>query len=279
MADLADVLDALQSLAVSTLMPDGTLIPGLIGNSAPVVNIGQGWPPANAVDDAMKAGNSLASIYAVPSSTSKLLVPLASSSDNTLIAPVHGMAVTLTDTGFTLTGEPNAGEYATAVLGGKAYSVVAAQGDLVESVVARLATAIAADWPGTTATGATVTLATAAAYTVRIGAAGTLGQIIDRQRQNVMVSVWAPNSSDRAVLGRALDVAIKRNLTITLPDTTQAILIAQTTSLIDKYETELAYRRDMTVQCQWDTLDTFPGYEVTSVQVQLPSPTGRTFDY
>jgi hypothetical protein len=290
--DLADVMDALQRLAIAAIYPDAEIDcpcdcpasgPPHLSITNTVVNIAQGWPPAAAVDSAMRAGNSLISIYAVPSSTSKLQVPLSTGDDSLVEAPFHGMGAEVSETGFRLYGLPYEREYATAIVDGKAYSVAAQFGDTVEGVAASLAYQIAADKPGATwfASGgdAEVVIPYLSRLIVRIGAPGKLGRIVDRQRSNIMIGVWAPNPSDRAVLGAALKVMVGKNLTVQMPDQTRSIWIAQTENLTDKYENELAFRRDLTVQVQWDTVEIYDAYEVTSVNVRLTASDSRTHVY
>lgn len=274
MADISDVLDLLEQFVVAAIFPNE---PGTPSVSNTVVNIAQGWPPGGAVNDAVQHGRSLISISAVPSSTSKLPVPLSTGGESVIVAPIHGLAGQATATGISLTGQPNPGEYATIIVNGsKTYSYAAEAGDLAVGVVAALAQQVAVDFPGSAwGQDGSLTIPGMYSVTLRIGAPGTMGQVIDRQRQNVQIIVWAPNPSDRAVLGRAVDLAIKRNLSVNYPDTTAGILIAQTTNLIDKFQDELSYRRDLIVQCQWDTLDDYDAYEVTSFGVVITPNAGQ----
>lgn len=292
MADISDVMDALQRLAIAAIYPDAEIDcpcdcpasgPPHLSITDTVVNIAQGWPPAAAVDSAMTAGNSLVSIYAVPSSTSKLPVPLYTGDDGTVAAPIHGMGAEPTETGFRLYGLPYEHEYAAAIVDGVAYSASAEAGETVEGIAAMLAAQIATDKPGATwfSSGGDVEVVVPhfSRLIVRIGAPGKLGRIVDRQRSNIMLGVWAPNPSDRAVLGAALKVMIGKNLTVQMPDQTRSIWIAQTENLTDKYENELAFRRDLTVQVQWDTVEIYDAYEVTSVNVRLTASDSRTHVY
>jgi hypothetical protein len=292
MADIADVMDALQRFAIAAIYPDADIDcpadcpasgPSHLSITGTVVNIAQGWPPAAAVDSAMTAGNSLVSIYAVPSSTSKQPVPLYTGDDGTVAAPIHGMGAEPTETGFRLYGLPYAQEYATAIVDGVTYTATAQFGDTAEAIAASLAYQIAVAKPGASwvagTSGVDVLLPKFSRLVVRIGAPGKLGRIVDRQRSNIMLGVWAPNPSDRAVLGAALKVMVGKNLTVTMPDQTRSIWIAQTEKLIDKYENELAFRRDLTVQCQFDTTEIYDAYEVTSVNIRLTASDSRSYVY
>ncbi len=281
MADIADVLDALEKIAIAACYPNGTSSPSVSGKP---IDIAQGWVKSGDLDTGLTAGTTFVTVYSVPSSTSKLPVPLSGSSDGVIVAPVHGMSAVVSDLSFTLSGVPTLGEYATVIVGAHAYSYPASPGDTVQIVAA----ALAAQIPGgaffdgivplssiVAVSGSTVSLTSGPAITIRIGAPATMGRTIDRESQNVILGVWAPNPSDRTVVARALKVAVAQNLVIVLPDTSEALLITQGTTQTDKNQLELAWRRDLTVQCSFDTLETYPAYEVTSVDVTIDAGAGQ----
>ncbi len=273
MADITDVTDAIEQIAIAACYPNGTLSPSV---SSRPIDIAQGWVASADLDTGLTAGTTFVTVYSVPSSTSKLPVPLSGSSDGVIVAPVHGMSAVVSDLSFTLSGVPTLGEYVTVIVGAHAYSYPASPGDTVQIVAA----ALAAQIPGAAVSGSTVSLTSGPAITIRIGAPATMGRTIDRESQNVILGVWAPNPSDRTVVARALKVAVAQNLTIVLPDTSEALLITRGTTQTDKNELELAFRRDLTVQCSFDTLETYPAYEVTSVDVTInPGPSSLTRAY
>lgn len=282
MADIADVMDAMERVALTACYPLGTSSPSVTGKP---IDIAQGWVIAEDLDKGLQAGTSFVSIYAVPSSTSKQPVPLTVGYAAVLTPPSHGMTAVETNSGFALYGVPNVGEYATVIVDQRVYSVAANAYDSAEVVAAYLAYAIAADFPGATWVstgdgGTGVTIPGFSTLIVRIGAPGRVGAVIDRQRQNIIIGVWAPNPSDRSVIGAAIKIAIAQNLTVEMPDSSRSIWIAQSENLIDKNQNELAYRRDLTVQAQWDTVDAYDAYEVTSVTItQNPGPTALTRVY
>ncbi len=262
MADITDVTDAIEQIAIAACYPNGTSSPSVSGKP---IDIAQGWVDSGDLDAGLPQGTTFVTVYSVPSSTVKLPVPLSGSSDGVIVAPVHGMSAVVSDLSFTLSGTPTLGEYATAIVGAHAYSYPAVSGDTVQIV----AVALAAQIPGAAVSGSTVALMSGLSIAVRIGAPATMGRTIDRESQNVIVGVWAPNPSDRTVVARALKVAVAQNLVIVMPDTSEAILITRGTTQTDKNELELAFRRDLTVQVMFDTVEMYLAYEVTSVDVTL----------
>ncbi len=271
-ADITDVLDALEQIAIAACYPNGTSSPSVSGKP---IDIAQGWVESGDLDAGLTTGTTFVTVYSVPSSTLKLPVPL-SASDGVIVAPVHGMSAVVSDLSFMLSGVPTLGEYVTVIVGAHAYSYPAVAGDTVQIVAA----ALAAQIPGATISGSTVSLTSGPSITVRIGAPATMGRTIDRERQNVILGVWAPNPSDRAVVGAALKVGVAQNLTIILPDTSEALLLTQGMNQTDKNQLELAWRRDLTVQVTFDTVEMYPAYEVTSVDVTIkPGPSSLTRAY
>ncbi len=261
-ADITDVTDAIEQIAIAACYPNGTSLPSVSGKP---IDIAQGWVESGDLDSGLTAGTTFVTVYSVPSSTSKLPVPLSGSSDGVIVAPVHGMSAVVSDLSFTLSGTPTLGEYATVIVGGRAYSYLAVAGDTVQIVAA----ALAAQIQGAAVSGSTVSLTSGPSITVRIGAPATMGRTIDRESQNVILGVWAPNPSDRTVVARVLRVAVAQNLVIVMPDTSEALLDAKGTTQTDKNQLELAWRRDLTVQVTFDTVEMYPAYEVTSVDVTL----------
>ena len=68
MSDIADVMDALQAISTEACFPNGTAQPTITGR---VVAIGQGFPIAKDIDDAIANGVTLVSIYAIPGTTAR----------------------------------------------------------------------------------------------------------------------------------------------------------------------------------------------------------------
>lgn len=274
MADISDVMDAISTIVSAACYPNGTSSPSISGNT---ITIGQGWPLPTDLDTAFKSvpPQSFISIFPMAGASS---VEQITADPVVIVAPVHGMAASIDPTGLilTVTGSPNIGEYLTVEINNdKAYSYAAVKGDTLGSVCTQVATLIAADWPGTAASAGTITLVGPTYVTVRIGAPGTMGEIIHRQKHQIMVTVWAPTPTDRTTISTVVDVALKNNLRIALPDTSAAILTFNTTNFVDDGENAGEYRRDMTYLADFLTLNQYTAYEITSFTIErtdVPSP-------
>jgi hypothetical protein len=261
-------MDALEQIALQAVFPNGTNQPSVLPTKPP--QVAQGWPLARDIDKAMAAGRSIVSIFAIPSSSSDAGQPF-NTTDAVYVAPVHGLTATISGSGVTLSGTPTAGEYVSAVIGGTGYTYLSQPGDTASIAASGLVSALQAAFPGTAAAGATVQIATNQDLEVRIGAPATMATRIHRQRLQFRICVWAPSPADRAAVARVIDVALKRNVTIRLPDQTLAIVVFQGTNLDDNYENEGTYRRDLIFNVTFDTPDTYTAYEVTVVQTPVSS--------
>lgn len=267
MADISDVLDAVATIVETACYPNGTTKPSVTTNQ---ITIGQGWPLPTDLDAAFKAVPPEAYVSVFPTAGASSVEQVTA--DPVVIVPaVHGMSASIDSTGrvATVTGTPGVGEYLTLVINnGKSYSYAAVQGDTLSTVCQQVATLAAVDYPGTAAVGGVITVA-APYVEVRIGAPGTMGEIIHRQKNLIMVTVWAPTPADRTTISAAVDIALKNNLRITLPDTSAALLSFNTTHFIDDGENAGEYRRDMVYVADFLTINQFTAYEVTSFTVDM----------
>lgn len=265
MADISDVLDAVATIVAAACYPNGTTKPSITGNQ---ITIGQGWPLPTDLDAAFKAVPPESYVSVFPSAGASSVEQVTA--DPVVIVPaVHGMSAAVVDSTATITGTPGVGEYLTLVINnGKGYSYAAVQGDTLSTVCQQVATLAAVDYPGTVAVGGVITVA-APYVEVRIGAPGTMGEIIHRQKNLIMVTVWAPTPADRTTISAAVDIALKNNLRVTLPDTSAALLSFNTTHFIDDGENAGEYRRDMIYVADFLTINQFTAYEVTSFTVDM----------
>lgn len=269
MADISDVLDAIYDLALAACYPNGGEQPSVTGGNN--VLLAQGWPKPDDLKRAIQATpqQTLVTIYPLPGMSASQDQPMQSG-NRVIVPPVHGMSATATAAGVvTLSGAPGVGEYATVVVNGEAYSYVAFLGESVQVVASALAAKIAADFPGTSASGPAVTIVHATTLQVRIGAPGTLGDLVGRHREIVRITVWAPSAATRSQVARVVDVAIKSQVTLDMPDTTRVIMRYQGGGWHDNMQNEGEFRRDIDVSVLYDTYSEYPGYEVTYVDAQL----------
>ena len=268
MADIADVMDALETLSREAVFPNGDDKPSVI--SPRTVQVGQGWPLARDLDKAANTNQTLVSVYAVPSSTSDVAQPF-NTTDVVTVPPNLGTTVTSDEGSFTLSGTPNPDEYVSVETApGLVFSASATSASTASSVAADLAAKLSAVYPGVTQVGGKVVLdPPTPSLIMKQGGPATVARRTHRQRTQFRICVWSPNPADRSKVARTVDVALKTKSQITLADWSQGLVVYMGTNLDDKFENEGLYRRDLIYNVTYDTVETYQGFVVTNVQVAV----------
>lgn len=279
MADLQDVCDYLVQVAASAAYPNGTSQSSVAGMD---IRIMEGWPLPEQLDrdlgGTMLSGTPPApvprpggpcadiSVYPMPGATA---VPFQILDDTyTIVPPVYGITIVSVVNGvITCSGAPGTGEYLTCVID-RAHVISSTQPTL-SALLADLATQAITAGYAASSTATTLTIPYTFELDVRLGAVGTLAFVTWRQRQGIMVSVWAPDHTSRATIASAIDNLIKQTLVVVMPDTSQAKITYSRTNQTDEYQTVTLYRRDLIYEAEYATLEQFPGYVITSVTFNI----------
>jgi hypothetical protein len=258
-ADLSDITAALATLAASAVYPNGVPSPSVTAKDC---RIFEGWPIAEQLDADVGAGISNVSIF--PSAGSSAASVQVFEPEIVVAPAVHGLTASIAGNVISLAGTPSAGEYVTVIAdGAHIYSRVGAS---ASAICAALKADAVADYPSASNSGATLTIP-AGELNVRIGSPCTMGKLLHRQKQMIMVSIWAPNHSDRAKLSGAIDIVMKQNLRLILSDGSQAIMTYDRTHEFNSYELLTVYRRDLVYSVEYGTMETFTAYEVTAASI------------
>jgi hypothetical protein len=268
MADISDVLGTLAGIVATSIYPNGTGAASAAGVPAQVY---PGWPVPAQLDADLAAGKAHVSLWpaGAEQNTTRYLLdwqPVAAVV-NSLIVSVSGGVATFAGTviiPLSVTVLANGGSFT--------YTVQATD------TLATIASAVAALVAGSTAAGAAVTFpSTARGVAVRIVGQGTGIQEVRRQRRNVQVTIWAPSPSARDALARVIDPALAQLHFITLPDSTAARLIYQSSPWMDDAQLARMYRRDLIYSVEYATTVTEVETQIGSVQINgNPSLDGST---
>lgn len=277
MADITDVTAYLATRAAVAVYPSGTGAPSVAGIDC---RIFEGWPVGDQLENDLTGFMLDASGVKIvrprgPCANVSVFPPLGTGKtvyqnlDNTYVIapPVVTSTATLAGNVITVTGPLDPGEFLTLVLDD---GVVCSRGG---ADVAAMLSALAADLVdagyAATATATTLTVPFRYELVMRQGGTGVLGRAIHRQSQSVMVSVWAPSRTTRTALANAIDIAIKKRIKVTMPDTSQALVIFSRTNIIDDDQAKGLYRRDLIYDVDYATVEQFPGVEITSTKVSI----------
>ncbi|MBR0693673.1 hypothetical protein [Bradyrhizobium lablabi] len=281
MADLSDVTAYLAQQAAAAVYPNGTSQPSV---AAMDCRIFEGWPLPDQLDRDM-LGQTLAGSPSAPASrpggtvANVSIYPLPGTGvavyqilDETYLITPPAISTTFTLVGnlITVSGALSSGEYLTLVIDD---AVVCSQtGANVAAMLAALAAQAVAAGYAATSTATTLTIPFGHSLVVRQGGKAVQGKVTHRQRHSIMVTVWAPTHAARSTLASAIDNLIKQSNKVAMPDTSQAIVVYSRTNISDELQAAAIYRRDLIYDVEYATVEQFPAYVITSVQVSIAKP-------
>lgn len=251
MADLSDVLQAVYGQVVNAVYPNGTSQPSVADVDVTII---QGWPMKSRLDDALKAGKSMVSVF--PTNKEKDITKFeriyktVSVTDPTIVATVSELEITLS-------GTISVPQSIIATINNVSYQYTVLITDTINSVAASLAALI----PGASSVGAVITLA-ADTYSVVVSiATASLSALeLGRQEREFMIAIWATSSNIRKLIGQAVDVYMRENYQFPIaPDNFNIMIFYSHTDESDKFQIPLILRRDLFYKIQYSTtkLETF----------------------
>lgn len=298
MADISDITAYLATTAVNAVYPNGTGAPSVANMDCIIF---EGWPIPEQLDMDLtgrmlapgpsggppipmpRPGGLRANVSVFPMAGMNVVPPQILDETYVIVPPVYGLTATMVQNpsggAFTITlnGTPTPTEFLTIEIDN--FYITSHTGLTNTAILNSLAADINAFpslsnalIPGYVATvvGGSTLVITGAAYCVpRLGVQATLAKVTHKQRQNIMVTVWAPDHASRTAFAKAIDVLIKQKLTVIMPDTSMALICYNRTNVIDEFEPVAVYRRDLIYQVEYGTLWQFPGTVITSVSTQI----------
>lgn len=292
MADLSDLTAYIAQTAANACYPNGTSAPSAADMD---VLIYEGWPIPEVLDldltgqtlgpgniPVPRPGGPRANVTIFPMEGTNVVPQQILDHDYIIKPAVFGLTIGLAQNPIggawtiQLTGTPGPTEFLTVEI--DQYYIASAGGANVAAILGAVAAQINAFpsladplIPGYAANVVgNALIVNKAAYCVpRLGSQGTLGRVTHKQRQSIMVSIWAPDHLTRTKLAKAIDGLIKQNLVVTMPDTSKAQICYNRTNVRDEHEPQACYRRDLIYQVEYATVMEFPGTVITSVTVQI----------
>lgn len=300
MADISDVSTYFYQQAALALYPNGTPTVGQPTASTIAgmdVLIYEGWPIPEKLDLDLtgkmlvsqgdgtskvvdRPGGPRANVSIYPMVGTGIKIYQILDETKIIVPPVFGLgivqAMAASNFTITITGTPGATEFITIEL--DQFDIVSATGGTAAAILATLATQInALGRPHggfytqyvATVVGSVLTIAGAVYCLTRAGSQGTLGNVTHRQQDHIMVSAWCPDHLTRSRICTAIDILIKHNLKITMPDTSDALIVYSRTNTSDELEGRACYRRDLIYCADYATVEQFQGTVITSVSTSI----------
>jgi len=300
MADLSDVTAYLASAVAPFVYPNGASSPSIapVPPNTPTqtftqpmdVRIYEGWPVSDQLDLDLAGkvlrknpdGTSTAILRPNGPCANVSVFPMLGASYTpyqiqdhtyTVVPPAINLTVTASgqpgagNTQLTVTGTPANGEYVT--VDADRQFTFSATGTTASAILTALLAQAQVQYPSASLSGSILSIPASYSFEVRQGGVGVLGKATHRECQMIMITVWAPDHNTRSVLSKAIDGGLKQNIVVTLSDNTQAKITYARTRQSDDSQNVSLYRRDMIFEVEYATLQTFPGYVVTSVNVAV----------
>lgn len=275
MADLIDVQNALVALAAQVMYPNGTGQPSAAGVP---VKIYAGWPQANQLDADLATGTCHLTVFPTQIERNTTRYPKEWQQ-----LDVHPTTLTLTISGQTITvagtiPSPFYPQNVAALVNDLGFVYATQASDTLTSIATALAAMIAVGVPGTTSSGAVITLPVGAKIeAARVGSTGTSIREIRRQQRVFMLSAWCDTPAHRDAVCRAIDTALADTLRLIMPDQMAARIIYQNSPIWDSNQKTLLYRRDLNYMVEFATTQTRTDAQITDITVDVAiQPDGAT---
>jgi hypothetical protein len=276
MSDISDVLTVLVKIAECVLYPNGVTKPSIVNSD---IVIYPGWPSSDNLDTDLAAGKTHVSVFPkaeernttryrekekvtqAPTTTLTLTVQTASGGHLLLDG---GGNVLLEDNGFLLLegnslaivvgGTISVPQNVMLRVNGKDYVYAVQASNALVDIAAALATLVAVDIPGTSASGNSINVGpTGRVQAARVGGVGTVAKEIRRQEHVVMITVWAATPQLRDTIAAAIDVDLAERRFISMPDGYGARIIYKNSLLVDSLQKAALYRRDLNYTIEFAT--------------------------
>jgi len=272
MANITDVCNSLVAKIAATLYPTGTGNPSVAGFG---VRVFEGWPNPKSLDKDLVAGVAQVSVYPLNAERNTTRYPrdwqTLSINAATLTAVITGQTITIG-------GSVNVPQLISAIVNGLAFSYAIQANDTLTTIATSLAALIAVSVPGTTSSGAVITMpASAKIKAARIGVAGTIIRELRRQERQFQITIWANTPQNRDAVANPIEIAFANLDFITLADLSAARVVYLNSPMTDNFQKSKLYRRDLVYTVEYATTETASTTVVTVVQENITNqPDGAT---
>jgi hypothetical protein len=278
MADIQDVLDTIVTQVTGYLYPNGTANPPVAGAGA-TVRVYSDWPTLAQLNTDLPAGISHVTVY-----------PFRTDRNTTRYAPrahvqsITAATLTLASAGASITvggamPVPFTPHNLAVLIGDTPFVYAVQASDTLSSIATGIATLLALAYPGTTSSGAVVSVpAGVAVRATRVGTTAGIAQEWERQQHRIQISVWAPDIATRKAIGAVIKTAFAPINFLTMPDGFGARIQYHRTMLWDENQNETVriYRRDLFYEVEYATTTQQEVATVVAFNLNAQTPTGDT---
>jgi hypothetical protein len=194
--------------------------------------------------------------------------------DIEVVAPVHTLTAKVAGNAITIGGTITTPQNVVVSCGPAlafGYSVQA--GDTLASIASGVAALLAEAFPGTSSTGAVVTMGRGAPIpNAYVASTGKVWTEQGRQEKVFWITCWCPTPALRDQLVPPIDLALRQLDFITMPDQGAARLIYHSSRESDEGEKNEIYRRDLLYSVEYATATVTTAFEVGAVTLAGVAP-------
>lgn len=249
MADQSDIEQALATLILSRIYPDGAEQPSALGADC---RIYRGWPIPAALDADLASG--VVNITVFPAGA-QAEITTRYTQEWAGEPPAPSLTVSVTGNQVTFGGIATEGQVAGVLADRLSYAYRLQTGDTPELVAANLAALARGDWI-VTQSGSSLTIPALSKVFARVVADATVRREIRRQRQRFQIACWCPEPGIRDSAAVLIDEMLARLSFMTIGDGVQARITYEGTSVYDQSQNALLYRRDLLYSIEYPTIVT-----------------------
>lgn len=243
MSDLSQVRDVIAQNLNTPVYPNGLNNPSIAGVP---VTIYSGWPIRTELDKQLQLGNAVVSVYPKNQERDVTKFQRIFQSNTvtpaTLVLTVNSRAETIT-----ITGTVSIPQAVMIIMNGIGYGYAVQANDTLSSI----ATNVAALIPGASALANVITLTSAHSIIARVSTAYTASEELGRVDRVFMITCWCTDENVRFLLGNAIDIYMRENYRIPMPDNFFAQVFYHNINDFDDLDKSLIYRRDLNYTVQY----------------------------
>lgn len=272
MAALEDVLNTLTTQISAYVYPDGTGQPSVTGNT---IKIYPGWPTSSSLDQDLQ--NEITNVTIYPSGPENNVTRYRPK-NNVMSIVTPTLALTANGNVVTVGGampSPFTPHNLALLINSKPFIYPVQPADTLTSIATGLATLLAVSYPGTTSSGAIITLpANTVPLVARVGTTGLVTTEWERYKQRMQITVWAQDPTSRGTVAAAIRTGFAQIAFLTMPDGFGARVRSNGSTLSDVLEKAKTYRRDLFYEVEYATTVSQTLATVVATQVTYETQTG-----
>ena len=243
MATLLQVLQTLTSLVSTACYPNGTGMPSVTTKQ---ISIESGFPIRTQQD--LDLGSGFSHVYVYPTDKERVVTKFQRIYQPIAAVPAT-IVLTVNGNNVTVTGTVSLPQAVMIIINGIGYGYPLVSNDTLDSIAANTAALI----PDATANGNVITILNQYSLIARVTTAYTAAEELSRVDRVFGIYIVSNNFIDRSTIIDAVDVFLKENYRITLPDNFVGMVFYNDTVIHDDLEQYTVFKGWLNYTIQYPT--------------------------